>query len=65
MIGLKSFCLKHNIEEFQLYDNGEYGWHDYVGDQTAEDVDFYWDNDVTVEKAEYDSKLECWTIWCS
>lgn len=59
MIGLKSFCLKHNIEEFQLYDRGE-----YVGDQTEEDVNFYWDNDVTIEKAEYDSKLDCWTIWC-
>lgn len=59
MIGLKSFCLKHSIEEFQLYDRGE-----YVGDQTEEDVNFYWDEDVTIEKAEYDSKLDCWTIWC-
>ena len=59
MIGLKSFCLKHNIEEFQLYDRGE-----YVGDQTEDDVDWYWNEDITVEKAKYDSKLDCWTIYC-
>ena len=59
MIGLKSFCLKHNIEEFQLYDRGE-----YVGNQTEDDVDWYWNEDITVEKAKYDSKLDCWTIYC-